>query len=830
LMKNQKIRMLLAFVIIFISLASCKQESREASQIKRHVNRVLSKMTLKEKVGQMVNIGLPTLLEGDIYYAPRDTSVIDTAKLALYIGKYGVGSVHNTPGYPPDKDEWHRLIKQIQDYAINHTRLGIPVIYGIDGVHGATYVDHSTMLPQQIALAASWDTGLAGRAGDITSYELRAASMPWNYAPVIDVASQPLWGRMFESFGEDPYLISQMSDAFIRGAQGDNLSDTTKTAACIKHYIGYGAAMNGKDKANAFIPENYLRQYYLPPFTEALRNGALTVMLSSNSVNGIPCNINKYYLTDILKGELGFRGFTVSDFSDIEFLVEAHQVAKDKKEATKMAILAGLDMIMNPYNADVSDMLVELVNEGEIPVSRINDAVRRILMVKFRLNLFEEPYNDPGGYTNFGSDKFEEENYLMATECITLLKNEKVLPLPRECKILVTGVAANSMNYLNGAWSRTFQGVETAFNDPSKLTILDALKDRFGKDNVTYVEGTDYEADINTIEAVRAVAGADYIIACVGEIPATEKPSDIDELTLPQVQLNLIKEMSRTGKPVIVVLVEGRPRIIRDIEPLVQGIILAYLPGDEGGRALTGIISGEVNPSGKLPFTYPKYTGNALTYWHKKADIRDKNWRYEGFYPQYEFGYGLSYTTFEYTNLRLSQHTPDDASFSATGNSFDTRSYSAARIDDAAGSAGNLRAAGDQGAAGNTEATVNQGAAEDKAVATDHNSNLDTLIAGESLRISVDVANTGNREGKEVVELYIRDLVASVSPDVRKLVRFKKINLSPGEKKTVEFILDESDLAFVNANNKWITEPGYFTVLVGGNPAALLQQNFLFLK
>jgi beta-glucosidase len=802
---SQKNRVLLAFVIIFISLASCKQESRdaystgevgetrnelaarearEARQIKRRVNRLLSKMTLEEKVGQMVNIGLPTLLEGDIYYAPRDTSIIDTAKLALYIGKYGVGSVHNTPGYPPDKGEWYRLIKQIQDYAINHTRFGIPVIYGIDGVHGANYVDHSTMLPQQIALAGSWDAGLAARAGEITSYELRAASMPWNYAPVVDVAPQPLWGRMFETFGEDPYLISQLSDAFIKGSQGDDLSDTTKTAVCIKHYIGYGAAMNGKDKANAFIPENYLRQYYLPPFTEAVNSGALTVMMSSNSVNGIPCNINKYYITDILKGELGFRGFTVSDFSDIEFLVEAHQVAHDKKEATKMAVLAGLDMIMNPFNADVSDILVELVNDGEIPVSRIDDAVRRILMVKFRLNLFEEPYNDPRGYTDFGSVRFAEENYLMATECITLLKNENVLPLTRKCKLLVTGMAANSMNYLNGAWSRTFQGVETAFNDTSKQTIVDALRERFGKGNVTYVEGTDYEADINTGEAVRAAAGADYIIACLGELPATEKPSDVNELTLPQVQLNLVKELSRTGKPVILVLVEGRPRIIRDIEPLVQGIILAYLPGDEGGRAVAGVISGDVNPSGKLPVTYPKYSGNTLTYWHKKADIRDKNWRYEGFYPQYEFGYGLSYTTFEYANLKLSRYTP----------------------------------AGDPGAAG------------DKGAATDHNSALDTLMAGERLLVSVDVTNTGNREGKEVVELYIRDLVASVSPDVRKLVRFIKINLRPGEKKTVEFILDESDLAFVNADNKWITEPGYFTVLVGGNPAALLQQNFLFFK
>ena len=771
--KNERIcfiKVLLPLLIIFISLISCKQQSgdarlaredREAREINRRVKELLSKMTLGEKVGQMINIGLPTLLQGDIYYAPRDTSVIDTAKLAMYIGRYGVGSVHNTPGYPPDRDEWYRLIRQIQDYAASHTRLGIPVIYGIDGVHGANFVNYSTLLPQQIALAASWNTDLAERAGEITAYELRAASIPWNYAPVIDVASQPLWGRMFESFGEDPFLISQMSNAWIRGAQGNDLSDTTKTAVCIKHFLGYGAAINGKDRANALIPENYLRQYFLPPFAEAIRRGALTIMLSSNSVNGIPCDINKFFMTGILKEELDFQGFIVSDFSDIEFLVDAHQVAHDKKEATKQAILAGLDMIMNPYNADVSDILIELVKAGEIPVSRIDDAVRRILLVKFKLGLFEKPYNDPSLFGDFGADEFAEDNYRAASECITLLKNENILPLLEECKILVTGVASNSMNYLNGAWSRTFQGTDTAFNDPAKLTILEAIINRAGRDNVKFVQGTGYEEDINTREAVRAAAGADYIITCLGELPATEKPSDIDELPLPQAQQNLVKELSKTGKPIILVLVEGRPRIIREIEPLVQAIILAYLPGDEGGRAVAGIISGDVNPSGKLPYTYPKYTGNAMPYWHKKADIRDKNWRYDGFYPQYEFGYGLSYTTFEYSNLKLSG---------------------------------------------------------------------DTLIAGDSLRISVDVSNTGDREGKEIVEVYIRDLVASVSPDVRKLVRFKKINLAPGEKKTVGFVISGPDLAFVAADNKWITEPGYFTVFAGGNPGKLMQKNLLYIN
>ncbi len=340
-----KVLMIPFFASVIIS---CSQGIRETDNTEKRIEELLSKMTLEEKVGQMINIGLPAILEGDIYYALRDTAFIDTAKLAMYVGRYGVGAIHNTPGYPPDKYEWYRIIKQIQDYAVSHTRLGIPVIYGIDGVHGANFVNHSTMMPQQIALAASWNTDLAYRAGEITASELRAASIPWNYAPVVDLASSPLWGRMYESFGEDPYLISRMSNAYIRGSQGNDLSDPEKVTVCLKHFIGYGAGINGKDRASALIPENYLRQYYLPPFIKAVQAGALTIMLSSNSINGIPCHVNKYYMTDILKKELDFQGFTVSDFSDIDFLVDAHQVALDKKEATKQAILAGLDMIMNP--------------------------------------------------------------------------------------------------------------------------------------------------------------------------------------------------------------------------------------------------------------------------------------------------------------------------------------------------------------------------------------------------------------------------------------------------------------------------------------------------
>lgn len=747
-------------IIQFLLISSSISGQDIPDSISKKVEALLSKMNLQEKVGQMVNIGLPALFN-DGYWSQRDTAIIDTSKLSYFVCRYGVGSIHNTPGYPPSRYEWYRIVKQIEDYAINHSRLKIPVIYGIDDIHGANYVLGSTLLPHQIAIAATWDTAWASKNGQITSYESRAASLVWNYNPNADVATQMLWGRIGESFGEDPYLVGQMAAAYTWGAQTGSMNKTSSTAVCLKHYLGYGAGLNGKDRANAIIPESYLRQYFMPPFKDAIEKGAMTIMISSNSVNGVPCHVNKRYITDILKGELGFKGFTVSDFSDVEFLVGAHDVAENFREATKLAVNSGLDMIMNPFDAKIADAIISLVQSGDIPLSRIDDAVTRILTVKYMLNLFERPYNDPNEFTKFGSPEFMKANYENACDAITLLKNDSILPLKKNKKVLVTGYTSNSINCLNGAWSRSFLGQTTKYNDPSKKTVLEAIQEINGENNTLFLQGTDYLYDINTEEVVRKASDVDYIVVCLGEIPATEKPSDINELQLPDVQLNLIKKLSVAGKPVILVLVEGRPRIICEIEPLCKGILMAYLPGDEGGRAIASILFGDKNPNGKLPYTYPKYSGNSLPYWHKKADIRDVNWGFNGFYPQYQFGFGLSYTNFKYSNVRISN---------------------------------------------------------------------DTIIGEQELTVTIEVSNIGSIEGKEVVECYVHDVVASVSPDVLKLVRFCKIDLQPGETKQVSFVLSKKDLGFVNSDNKWITEPGQFKVFIGGNPSELRELNFWWKK
>ncbi|MHB1108563.1 MAG: glycoside hydrolase family 3 protein, partial [Lutibacter sp.] len=606
-------------LVISLIIVGCKSQNKltnttQTSDIDQKVDSILALMTLKEKAGQILNIGLPAVLKGD-YWDSRDSAVYSPQKFKELIIDYAVGSIHNTPGYPAEKEGWYEILKKIQDSAMQKTRLGIPVLYGIDNIHGANYVNGSVMFPHQIAMAATWNTELTKISAEITSYESRAASLPWNFNPNADVALNPLWGRIGESFGEDPYLISEMTLAYLHGSQEKGLQDSTSTAVCLKHFIGYGAGKNGKDRANALIPENSLRQYFLPPFEKAIQNGAKGVMISSNAVNGIPCHINSYYINDILKGELGFKGVVISDFSDVEFLITAHLSAKDKREATKMAVYAGLDMIMNPFDADIVEIIVDLVEKGEIPLSRINDAVTRILRLKYELNLFKVPYNNPKGYTKFASQEHIDANYKAATEAITLLKNNNnILPLPSTKKVLVTGYSANSINILNGAWSRSFLGRDTIYNDPNKLTILDAIKKQVGEANVEFVEGTDYLEDINSDKAADMAKNADYIVVCVGEIPASEKPSDINELDLPLVQQELIKKLSVLKKPIILVMVQGRPRIIREIEPLIEAIVMAYLPGDEGGRAVSDVIFGNVNPSGKLPYTYPKYSGNILPY------------------------------------------------------------------------------------------------------------------------------------------------------------------------------------------------------------------------
>lgn len=731
----------------------------QQKSVDQKVDSLLSLMTLKEKAGQMLNIGLPAILEGE-YWGARESTIYDPAKFKKLIVDYAVGSIHNTPGYPAEREGWFQIVKKIQDSAMTKSRLKIPVLYGIDNIHGANYVNGSVLFPHQIAVAATWNTDMSKICGAITSYESRAASLPWNFNPNLDVAMNPLWGRISESFGEDPYLISEMGTAYIKGSQEKGLQDSKSTAVCLKHFVGYAAGKNGKDRANALIPENSLRQYYLPPFEKAIKNGAMGVMISSNAVNGIPCHVNKYYITDILKGEMGFKGVVISDFSDVDFLVEGHLTSKDKREGTKKAVNAGLDMLMNPFDADVVDFIVDLVEKGEIPMSRIDDAVSRILRLKFELNLFKVPYSDPKKYPDFASKKYVEANYKMASEAITLLKNKNnILPLSSTKKVLVTGYSANSINVLNGAWSRSFLGRETKYNDPSKLTILDAIRKQVGTAKVEFVEGTDYLQDINSDKAVEKAKNVDYIIVCVGEIPASEKPSDINELQLPEAQQDLIKKLSAAGKPVILVMVQGRPRIIREVEPLVDAVVMGYYPGEEGGRAISDVLFGKVNPSGKLPYTYPKYTGNTSTYYYKKTDIKDADWGYNGFYPQFEFGFGLSYTTYEYSNLKIS-----------------TENWK-----------------GDQ-----------------------------------ELNVSIDVKNTGSREGKETVEVYIKDLVATVSPDCKKLVRFSKIGLKPGETKTVTFSLNSSDLASIGMENKWITEEGEFELQIGGNPQALVKKVFYY--
>ena len=735
------IHIILAIAAVAVTACVSKKRTAAQSSVDKNIEHLLSQMTLEEKAGQMTNISLMALAKGD-FWMRRDTVELDTAKINKLLLKQHVGSVQNLGTYPFSPEEWRKNIAYIQKTVMEKSRLGIPLIYGIDAVHGANYTAGSTLFPQQLALAATWNPALAETTGAITSYEIKASGIPWNYAPVLDVCKQPLWGRIFETFGEDTYLTTVMTDAMIRGAQGNDISAYDKSAVCLKHFLGYGQPHNGKDRAPVYLPERMLRQYHLPPFVSAIEKGAMTVMLNSGSVNGIPSHADHYFITKVLKEELGFQGFTLSDWEDVVNLTKTHQVAKDEKEAVKIAVNAGLDMCMDPYDASFAQYLVELVNEGEVPMTRVNDAVRRILKVKIQLGLFEKPLTDPNLYPKFGSNEFAQKSYEAALESITLLKNEKKsLPVLKDKKVLVTGVAAHSLNYLNGAWSRTWSGEDTTFNDVGKKTILEAIQDKIGKENVLYVKGTSYDKDINIAQAAQAIENAEYAIVCLGEKPATEKPSDIDDLNMPEAQINLVKALAKKGKIIILVLVEARPRIIRTVEPLAQGILMAYLPGNEGGRAIAEILFGDENPSGKLPITYPKYTGSIWAYDHTKADKRDKGFGFEAFDPQYEFGFGMSYTNFTYTNLKLEK---------------------------------------------------------------------DTFQKNEAINISVQVTNTGDRAGREVVQLYNSDIVASIVPAVKQLRRFKKITLAPGETQIIHFTLTAKDLAFVNQDNQWITEAGDF--------------------
>ena len=654
-----QLEIILFFTIISI-ISSCfsNNNNRVTSTVDLKVENLIEQMTLEEKAGQMTQIGIPVILEQEGYWDAADTLIIDTNKLKKALTEDFIGSFVGKGYYPPSRNEYYNLIKQIQDYATENTRLGIPIVYATDAVHGAHYTESSTIFPHQIAMAATWNPDLVEEMAKITAYELRASNSPWNFAPVIDVSWQAQWGRNYETFGEDPYLTSVMGAAFIKGAQGFKNIDSVHTATCAKHLIGYGSSQYGMDRKNAIIPERFLRQYYLPPFQKAVKEGVKSIMVSSGLVNSIPCHINKNLITKILKEELKFDGVVISDWGDMQFLSEFHKTAENHKEAVKKMVNAGIDICMVPYDASFAKHLIDLVNEGEVSIDRVNDAVRRILKFKHELGLFEHPNTHYDNYEDFGSNKYISVSSEAAKEAITLLKNnDNTLPLSEHKKVLITGVSANSINYLNGPWTRTWSGEETTYNDKNKLSIYGAIKSHIDSSNVNFVKGTNYDTDININQVVKEAKHSDYVIVCLGEKLATERPSDIKSLEYPKVQLDLVKALSKTNKPIILILLEGRTRLISSIEPLVDAIIMGYYPGQEAAKPITDIIYGKINPSGKLPISYQKFGSTPMPYLHTVSDRSDNFGTYTDYDPLWPFGFGLSYTTYNYQSISCSSDT-----------------------------------------------------------------------------------------------------------------------------------------------------------------------------
>ncbi len=711
------------------------------------IDALIAKMTIEEKVGQMTQLNLDVVCEGGIYNLVEPHH-IEPAKLHKALVEYHVGSILNCGGHAYGLDQWHTIINTIQQVAITETRLKIPVIYGIDAIHGANYTLGSTLFPQPLAQAASWNTDMVKRGGEITAYEVRATGIPWNFSPVLDLGRDPRWSRLFETYGEDVLLATEMGLATIEGYQGNNLADAYHVAACMKHFLGYSMPRTGKDRTPVYIDEIQLREYFLPTFQAAINAGAATVMINSGELNGIPVHADKKILTDLLRSELGFKGVAVTDWEDIMKLNNIHMVAPTLKDAVYMAIDAGIDMCMVPNDYDFTILLTELVKEGKISEARLDVSVKRILELKKQLGLFEQPFTPANtDYKKFGSAEFARAAQNMAEESITLLKNNnQTLPIKTETKIFVTGPAANSMTYLNGAWTRTWQGTDTIWNDQSKYTIREA----FNAATTTFI-ASDNMSDASVREKMLAAAKAsDVIIICLGEKPSTEKVGDIDALTMPDNQQQLVGLLKSVGKPIVLVLVENRPLIVNDIEPLCDVIVLAYEPGDYGGLALANIIYGKVNPSGKLPFTYPRHEASLLWYDHKHTETLDQTFGRKAFNPQWEFGYGLSYTTFQYSNLKISN---------------------------------------------------------------------DTLSIG-NLQISVEVTNTGTSAGKEVVQLYIADRYASITPSVKRLRGFEKVEIKPGATHIVTFTISAKDLAFVGRDEQWMSEAGWFDIMLGSEKSS----------
>ncbi len=686
---------------------------------------------------------------------------LSEAMLDSVIGKYKVGSILNVPnGKAQTVQKWQEIIKRIQEKSMEE--IGIPCIYGVDQIHGTTYTLGGTFFPQGVNMGATFNRELTRRGAEISAYETKAGSIPWTYAPVTDLGRDPRWPRMWENYGEDCYLNAEMGREAVLGYQGNdpNHIGDNSVAACMKHYMGYGVPVSGKDRTPSSITEQDMREKHFAPYLEMVKNGALSVMVNSAMNNGLPFHANYELLTEWLKNDLNWDGMIVTDWADINNLYSRDHIAKDKKEAIKLAINAGIDMSMDPYDWKFCTLLKELVEEGEVPMSRIDDAVRRVLRLKYRLNLFEKPYYDLKDFPLFGSAEHAAAALKAAEESLVLLKNtDGILPLAKGKKILLTGPNANSMRSLNGGWSYTWQGSNAEDCSEPYNTILEAFTNKFGAENIIYEAGVTYNEkgnwwDENAPEiekAVAAAAQADYIVACIGENSYCETPGNLTDLTLSEDQRNLVKALAKTGKPIILVLNEGRPRIIADIEPLSKAVVNVMLPGNYGGDALANLVAGDSNFSGKMPYTYPKEINSLITYDYKPCEHIGK--QMEGAYNydavvnvQWAFGYGLSYTTFAYSNLKV-----DKTSFTAD----------------------------------------------------------------DVLTFTVDVKNTGNRVGKESVLLFSSDLVASLTPDNRRLRAFDKVELQPGETKTVTLKVKGSDLAFVGYDGKWILEEGDFRMQVG---------------
>jgi len=736
-------------------------------KIEAQVEQTLKKLTLEEKIGQMME------LVTDLFGANDKNGVfyIDEHKTDSILSRYKIGSILNAPNTcAPTAKQWEKYISQIQK--ISMKRIGIPCVFGLDQNHGSTYTQGGTLFPQNINVAATFNREIARRSAEATAYETRAVSVPWTYSPTVDLGRDARWPRIWENFGEDCYLSSEMGKSMVYGFQGDdpNNIDQYHIATSMKHFMGYGVPWTGKDRTPAYISPADLREKHFAPFLAGIQAGSLTVMVNSASVNGMPMHANKDILTGWLKEETGWDGVLITDWADINNLYTREMVAKDKKDALRIAINAGIDMIMEPYSCDACGYLIELVNEGKIPMSRIDDACRRVLRMKYRLDLFKNPTQKLKNYPKFGGEEFAKLALEGATESMVLLKNEKladgnaILPLAKGKKILLTGPNANQMRCLDGGWSYTWQGHRADEFAGKYNTIYEAFCNEYGKENVILNQGVTYnekgkyweENEPQIQGAVDAAKDADVIVACIGENSYTETPGNLTDLWLSENQRNLVKALAKTGKPIVLVLNEGRPRLIADIEPLAKGIIDILIPGNYGGDALANLVSGKSNFSGKMPYTYPKEINSLANYDFKKSE---EVGTMEGAYDynakitqQWGFGQGLSYTSYQYSNLKVSKS---------------------------------------------------------------------DFRHGDLIQVSVDVKNTGKVAGKESVLLFSSDLIASMVPDGRRLRAFDKVELQPGETKTVTFDLKADDLAFVGWDGKWRLEEGDFKLMIADQNAMI---------